>query len=143
MHVSAVRLASILSSRLTSKVPAPFEFRADGANFIVDHPDCWGLTMPLAWIEAPDEDRSGSELAELIVGNALNTVQDAVSESQTEPWPALEAQGSPRTMAPYGTRCDGLNIYFWYGTTEADPTIAFAPIPLADVTREESVRHHF
>lgn len=140
MRISAVRLASAIASRLTSKVPAPFAFRADESDLILDHPNRWGFTIPLDWIEASDEDRSGSELAELIVANVLNSLQDAVSESRTEPWPALEADGPPRTMAPYGTRNDGQRVYFWYGIAEADAIITFDPIPLNEVAERQWVR---
>jgi hypothetical protein len=137
MRISASRLAAVVAARFAPVVPLPFKVRAVGTEFMVSHPAGWGFAMPLDWIEDEDEDRSPAEMAELIVNNALNAVQDAVSEALTEPWPSLSPSGPPRAMAPYDTRCDGTNVYFWYGLSEQSPVLAFAPIPLTEVVHQE------
>ena len=87
--------------------------------------------MDISWIEDEGEDRTAAQLAALIAGNALNELQDAVSESSKEPWPAL----SPTVMAPYHTRTDDTSLFFWYGTSETTPVIGFKPIALSEVAR--------
>jgi hypothetical protein len=133
MRISASRLAAVLAARLDPVVPLPFRVRAEGTDLRVDHPTGWGLRMPLDWIEKEGEDREAAELAELIGGNALSSVQDAISESSAEPWPAL----APRVMALPGTRRDASHIYLWYGLSEHRPVVAVEPIPLASVVYPE------
>lgn len=133
MRISAVRLAGEIAARLAPVTPPPFSVRAQGSELQILHPFGWGSYMPLDWIEDPSDDRSAGELAELVVGNALSSLQDAVSESTREPWPPLSTTGRPRDMALYGTRCDGAEIVFWYGVSEAAPVIVFPPIGLSDV----------
>ncbi len=137
MRVSAARLATTVAERLASVVPPPFEVNAAGADLIVGHPRGWGFIMPFGWVEEEDEDRSGAELAEMMVGNALSSVQDAVSEATTEAWPPQWPTGTPRVMAPSGTRCDGTTIYFWYGLAEQFPVVTFTPIRLRDIIGQE------
>lgn len=132
MRISAPRLAREIAARLSPVVPPPFRVTAAGAELRVEHPDGWNATMPLDWLEDPSEGRSAAELAELAVGNALNSLQDAVSEASREPWPPLSPD-SPRVMAPYETRFDGAHISFWYGRSEDSPVIGFTPIALRDV----------
>jgi hypothetical protein len=134
MRLSALRLAREISARLSPVVPPPFRVSAVGAELHIEHPDGWGSIMPLDWLEDPSDDRSAAELAELAVGNALNSLQDAVSEASREPWPPLSPD-SPRMMAPYETLFDGTQIHFWYGRAEGSPVIAFSPIMLRDVVQ--------
>ena len=89
--------------------------------------------MPLEWIEEENEDRDAGELAQLIAGNALESVQDAVSESFREPWPEL----TRRVMALPGTRRDESYIYLWYGPSERSAVISVDPIALVTVVRPE------
>jgi hypothetical protein len=140
MRISAVRLAGEIAARLAPVAPPPFSVRAQDDELQIVHPFGWSSYMPLDWLEDPSDDRSAAELAELAVGNALNSLQDAVSESTREPWPPVTPSGTPRELALYGTRCDGAQIVFWYGTAEEAPVIAFPPIRLSDVLRspEES-----
>jgi hypothetical protein len=113
--------------------PWPFRVRADGTDFVLDHPTGWGLTMPPDWIEYESEERDAGELTELIAGNALDSVQDAVSESSHEPWPQL----APRVFAEPGTRRDASHVYLWYGPSEHSAAISMEPIPLASVVHLE------
>ena len=131
LKISASRLAAALAKRLDSIVPPPFRVRAEGNELIVDHPTGWGLWMPLEWIEAANEDRGAGELAQLIAGNALDSVQDAVCESSREPWPEL----TRRVMALPGTRRDDSYIYLWYGPSERSAVISMDPLPLATLVR--------
>ena len=91
--------------------------------------------MPLDWLEDSSDGRSVAELAELSVDNALNSLQDAVSEASQEPWPPVSPD-RPRVMAPYATCFDGTRVRFWYGRSEDSPAIAFTPIMLRDVVQE-------
>jgi hypothetical protein len=133
MRISATRVARELAARLAPAVPSPFEVSAVGSELRIKHPTSSVVIMPLDWIEDAADDRSAAELAELVVGNALNSLQDAVSEGSREPWPALSPDGQPRLMAPYDTRYDGSRLFFWYGLSEQAPVIAFPPIMLRDV----------
>ena len=126
-------MAAALAERLDPIVPPPFRVRAEGNELIVDHPTGWGLWMPLEWIEDENEDRAAGELAELIAGNALDSVQDAVSESSREPWPEL----TRRVMALPGTRRDDAHIYLWYGPSEQSAVISIDPIALATLVHPE------
>lgn len=135
MRVSASRLATLLAARLCAVVPPSFDVRAVGSAVVVHDPDGWNLTMDIGWIEEEDDDRTDIELAELVVGNALNHLQDAVSEAEKVPWPPL-APGSMK-MAPYGTRADDTSIHLWFGRSERSPVIAFEPIPLREIARQE------
>jgi hypothetical protein len=103
--------------------------RAIGTDLLLEHPNSWGCTMSVGWIEDEPPDRTAAELASLIIGNTLDELQDCVSESSREPWPAL----SKTTMAPVNVRTDGVSIFFWYGISEATPVIGFAPIALRDL----------
>lgn len=129
MRISASRLAATLAARFAPVVPPPFGVRADGTDFVVDHPTGWGLTMPLAWIEAESEDRDTGQLTELIASNALESVQDAVCESFRQPWPQL----APHVMALPGTRRDASHVYLWYGPSEHSAAVSMEPIALASV----------
>lgn len=133
MLISAARLTAILADRVDPIAPRPFRMRAIGTDLLLEHPNGWGATMAVGWIEDEEEaaDRTPAELASLIVGNALDELQDSVSESSKEPWPAL----SKTTMAPVNVRTDGVSIFFWYGISEATPVIGFAPIALRDLAR--------
>jgi hypothetical protein len=133
MRISAARLAGELAARLSAVAPPPFSVRAEGSELQILHPYGWSSYLPLDWIEDPSDDRSTVELAELAIGNALDGLQDAVSESSGEPWPPLSSAGTPRDMALYGIRQDSAEIRFWYGASEAAPVIAFPPIRLSDV----------
>lgn len=134
MRISASRLACEIAARLSPVVPRPFRVSAAGAELRIEHPGGWNDIMPLDWLEDPSDDRSVAALAELAVGNALNSLQDAISEASREPWPPLSSD-FPRVMAPYDTRFDGTQICFWYGRSEDLPTIAFSPIMLSDVVQ--------
>jgi hypothetical protein len=134
-NISATRLARELSARLSPVPPPPFRVSAVGAELRIDHPDGWGTIMPLEWLEDPSDDRGVAELAELAVRNALDSLQDAVSEAGGEPWPPLSPD-APRAMAPCDARCDGTAVRFWYGRSEESPVIAFRPILLRDVVHE-------
>jgi hypothetical protein len=134
MRISALRLAHEIAARLDAVAPSPFRVSAVGVELRIEHPHGWGCIMPLDWLEDPSDDRSAAELAELAVGNALNSLQDAVSEASREPWPPL-SEGSPRVMAPYDTRVDGTQIRFWYGRSAESPAIGFSPIMLRDVVQ--------
>jgi hypothetical protein len=134
MRISALRLAREIAARLSPVVPSPFRVSAAGAELRIEHPHGWDCIMPLGWLEDPSDERSVAELAELAVGNALNSLQDAVSEASREPWPPLSPD-LPRVMAPYETRFDGTRVRFWYGRSEDSPAIAFSPIMLRDVVQ--------
>lgn len=135
MLISAPRLATEIATRLARIVPPPFSVSVADSDLRIEHPAGWGMIMGFDWIEDPSEDRSAAELAELMIDNALNSLQDAISEATKEPWPPLASDGHLRVMAPYGTRFDGERIFFWYGVTERQPVIAFAPIALHDVVQ--------
>jgi hypothetical protein len=136
MRVSASRLATLVAERLASVVPPPFEVHAAGADLVVRHPAGWGFHKPFAWVEQDDEEESGATLAEQMIISTLDSIQDAVSEALTEPWPPLSPTGTPRAMAPGEARSDATSIYFWYGHSEQRPTVGFAPIRLKDIRRE-------
>jgi hypothetical protein len=131
--ISAARLVAIVADRLDPISPRPFRLRAQGTDLLLEHPDGWGVTMSVGWIEDEGEaaGRTPAELASLIVGNALDELQDSVSESSKNPWPPL----STTVMAPMNVRTDGVNIFFWYGISEAAPVIGFAPIAVRDLAR--------
>jgi hypothetical protein len=131
MLISAERLVAILADRLDPVAPRPFRVTAKGTDLVVEHPHGWGVVMDVAWIQDEGEDRTAAQMAGVIVGNALNELQDAVSESSKEPWPAL----SPTVMAPYHVRTDATSVFFWYGTSETAPVIGFTPIALSEVAR--------
>jgi hypothetical protein len=131
MLISAARLAAILADRLNPVAPRPFRITARGTDLVIEHPQNWGCVMDVSWIEDEGEDRTAAQLTGLVVGNALNELQDAVSESSKDPWPAL----SPTVMAPCHVRSDGTSVFFWYGTFEAAPVIGFTPIALSEVSR--------
>jgi hypothetical protein len=131
MQISAARLAAILADRVDPVAPRPFRMRAIGADLLLEHPNGWGCTLSVGWIEDEVAGRTAAQLASLIVGNALDELQDTVSESSRQPWPAL----SKTTMAPVNVRTDGVSIFFWYGLSEATPVIGFAPIALGDLAR--------
>jgi hypothetical protein len=139
MRLSAVRLAREIAARLAPVAPPPFSVRAEGIELQILHPDGWSAYQLLDWIDDPSDDRPAAHLAEMVVGNALSGLQDAVSEATHEPWPPISSSGTPRDMALYGTRFDGDRIFFWYGVAEA-PVVAFPPIRLSDVLQapEES-----
>jgi hypothetical protein len=136
MRISASRLAREIAARLSPVGPRPFSVSAVGTELRIEHPDGWDCTMPLDWLEDPADDRSAAELAELAVDNALNSLQDAVSEASREPWPPVSPD-FPRAMAPYETRVDDTQVCFWYGRSEDSPAIAFTPIMLRDVVQGE------
>jgi hypothetical protein len=134
MRISAPRLAHEIATRLDPVVPPPFRVSAVGVELRIEHPHGWDCIMPLDWLEDPSDGRSAAELTELAVGNALNSLQDAVSEASGEPWPPL-SEDSPRVMAPYDTCVDGSEVRFWYGRSEHLPAIGFRPIMLRDVVQ--------
>ena len=134
MRISASRLAREIAARLNPVVPQPFRVSAAGAELRIEHSGGWYGIMALDWLEDPVDDRSVAELAELAIGNALNSLQDAVSEASREPWPPLSPE-FPRVMAPYETHFDGTRVRFWYGRSEDAPAIAFMPIMLLDVVQ--------
>jgi len=130
MVISATRLVSIIAQRLDPVAPRPFRVRPYARDLAFDHPE-WGFIMGAEFIEDETETRTAEELAQLIIGNALEALQDVVSESSKEPWPPL----TPTAMAPVHVRSDGQRVYFWYGISETAPVIGFEPIALNDVTR--------
>jgi len=131
MLISAARLVAVIADRLDPIAPPPFRVRAQGTDLAIDHPQSWGFTMDAGWIEDETETRTPAELADLIIGNALSGLQDAVSESSKEPWPQI----SPTIMALPNTRTDGERVFFWYGPSESTAVLGFPPIMLKDVTR--------
>lgn len=131
MLISAPRLLAVLADRLDDVAPRPFRVRANGTDFLIDHPNGWWVKMGFAWIEDETETRSYAELADVVVRSALDELQDTVSEASKEPWP----KHSPTTMAPVNIRTDGESLFFWYGVSESSPVIGFEPIALKDVAR--------
>ena len=131
--ISAERVAAVLAERFHNVMPRPFAASAIGPTFRVDHPSGGGFLMPLEWLE--EDDRNAADLLELAVGNALNGIQDAVSEDTTEPWPLLASPDRSHVMAPYQTEWRESELHFWYGESEERAAIAFAPVALAAVEK--------
>jgi hypothetical protein len=125
MTVDVDRFAGILAQRLAAIVPEGFHVEAgDG----------------MLWYSADDGRRSGTymrdnfgvygetdedNLAGLTV-QALDELQDYVSEATHDPWPGTTTQ--PR---PHGEIRDRA-LHAWYGDHGA-VVLACAPIPLADL----------
>jgi len=61
-----------------------------------------------------------------VATQALDELQDYISEATHDPWPGLRSQPSPHA------RISGATLHLWYGDS-SNVTLACAPIPLADV----------
>lgn len=143
----AKRLAAALAERLDSVVPAPFRVRAEGGWVAVYRGTEFDGASDVAGIldqvidpthpyyEPGDEDWSVAERVTTAVGGVLSSVQDAVAEATTEPWPLLPGDG--RAMAPPEVRVDAVGVYLWYGRDEGAAVISFGPIALAELFAPE------
>lgn len=142
---ASVRLAAALAERLGPVLPAPFRVRAEGGWVALYRGGEWdgssGVALVLDHVIDPDrpdyppgeQDWPLAARAASVADGVLSSVQDAVTEATTEPWPALPGGG----MALPGARTDGERVYLWYGPDEGAPVLAFAPIVLADLLPPE------
>lgn len=134
---AAVRLAAALAERLAPVVPAPFRVEAEGGWLTLYHGTALDGSTPVGWVLDQEIDPADPDAAEwsfahrarLVTDNALSSVQDAVSETTAEQWPALPGGG----MALPGTRQDGASVHLWYGPDERSPVLSFSPISLASL----------
>ena len=131
---AAVRLAAALAERLDVVVPRPFHVRAEGGWIAVYRGEEWDGSTGVAAIVGDDDAGpegiadKGAPLAERVQAAAwavLSSVQDAVSEATTEPWPVLPAGG----LALPGTRADDESVYLWFGPETARETGAVLSLP--------------
>lgn len=122
--MTGAALASALADRLAAVLPPGFTARSDGADFHVDAPDGVGSMTSLAHLDADDvEPQDYADAA----WNVLSMVQDVVSETTTDPWPA--AAGSGSDLAEPSTSVDGSQIRLCFGA-EDDPVLTLPPIGL-------------
>ena len=139
---AAARLASALVDRLNAVLPHPFRVRSmRGGVALFEGTTLDGICDVAGVLDQDLEDDDELEAGALAAGaasvacNVLNSVQDAISEATTVPWPALP----DGRMAEPRTRTDGTRVYLWYGPDEREDhaVLAFPPIVLADLRDSE------
>ena len=117
--------AKSLAAALRPALPAAFSIRADGAVVRVDSPDGLGGASTLLAHLDPDE-AEPDDYADA-AWNVLSMVQDVISETTTDPWPA--AMGPSADLAEPGTRVEGRRVVLFYGPEE-QPVLVLAPMDL-------------
>ena len=116
--------ADALVTAIADVLPAGFVARADGDVIYVDPPGGHGVSTSLAQLDPENTDADDYADA---AWNVLSMVQDVVSESTAEPWPA--ALGPSGDLPEPGTRVDGRTVHLYFGTDE-QPILTVASIPL-------------
>ena len=141
MGMDASRLALTLADRLAAIAPDGFSITArDGTLWYADEPGSFpwqtgDYQITQASINVRDAlglhgTAVGEQLAGLAV-QALDVLQDFVSESTGDPWPGTRAQPEPRATM------HGQSLRLWYGgpDPETDAVLACEPVPLAGLVR--------
>lgn len=80
----------------------------------------------------PHEEWPFADRVASIGEHVLSSVQDAVAEATTEPWPRLPSGD----MANASSRTDGERVYLWYGPRsdrEDGAVLTLAPIALKEL----------
>jgi hypothetical protein len=85
------------------------------------------------YYEPGDEDWPLAARAATVAAGVLSSVQDAVAEATTEPWPVLPDRG----MALPGVRGDDERLYLWFGPDERTAALSLSPIALAELRAPE------
>lgn len=119
---SSHSLASALAQRIDSALPDGFDSLAVGGIVQVFHDG-----LPIGSSAAPeiiDSAPDSHAQIETATRAALSAVQDLVSETLTEPWPA----GLPAA----GARIVGSELRLWFGD-EAAPVVELAAISIDDL----------
>ena len=134
MNINALGagLARELAGRLSVVVPESFAVSPSGDTVEVRSTRApWVATSLVGHLlDQPMDTRT---LVEIAAFNALDTVQDYVSEVLREPWPTLAGRGAlSRTMALAGVAIDGDALHLWYGEREK-PALSLASIKLTDL----------
>lgn len=118
------QFANALVAVLSPILPAGFAVRAAGDVVHIDAPDGLGSSTSLAYLDPDDADAQDYADA---AWNVLSMVQDVVSETVADPWPA--AAGSGSDLAEPGTRVEGVSVALYFGPDEA-PVTVLGSIPL-------------
>jgi hypothetical protein len=116
--------AKALAERLAGVLPPGFSARSDGVGFYLDAPDGLGSMTSLAQLDA--EDVEPQDFADA-AWNVLSMVQDVVSETTTDPWPA--AAGPGPDLAEPSTSVHGSQVRLSFGA-EDQPVLGLPPIDL-------------
>jgi hypothetical protein len=121
-RMDAERLAVELSSRMEQELPPGFTITADGSMLWFLDGDRRVGSYACQWIDSAEDSMEGLTLRACEL--ALNDLQDFITESTTEPWPAISGQ-PPRP----GARLSERTVEMWFGS-EGHPVARLRPLPL-------------
>lgn len=121
--VSPERFAANLVECIRPVLPAGFSVRAEGDLVSVEAPDGTGASTSMSHL---DPAGTGPEDYADAAWNVLSLVQDVVSETAADPWPA--SGGSPTELAEPGTRVEGVTVALYFGD-EQQPVLTLRPVP--------------
>lgn len=124
----SLEVASALAERLAEVVPRDFSVTADGAAVLVHRAGALvGSSHAAGILDEPGEDDQPQRVGG-IAAAVLGAIQDEISESLTEPWPAFEG-----VMADADARQIGNTVSMWFGDEEA-PVLSLRPfiVPRAE-----------
>jgi hypothetical protein len=128
MALSATLLCGLLANRLNAVVPNGFSVTAaDGFVLVKLANKPFGSG---SGVKSILEQRAGDPIANITLAaqNALNSVQDFISEETHWPWPPTVGRSRSYMAMPWATIRDG-NLFVGYGETD-ELTVAVEPIPL-------------
>lgn len=117
--VSSPELADALAARLNEVLPAGFVVHAIHTELTLMHNGAEvGTSGALEIMESVDAIHHPVENLETAVRAALGAIQDWVSETTAEPWPARDGQRHPNPDA----RVTNTDVDMWFGD-ETDPVL--------------------
>ncbi len=123
------RLAAALATRLRVVLPPSLTVSVHGSGVSLYASGAHVGGSANAALIDDETDETLGERATRTVHGFLSTIQDAISEELTEPWPE---DGGYRMASP-GAREEGGLVFLWYGDNEMSPRVAFPPIDLKDL----------
>jgi hypothetical protein len=122
--INPEQFARVLVARLAPILPPGFAARADGEVVRIEADDGAGASTSLAHLD-PDE-AEPQDYADA-AWNVLSMVQDVVSETVTEPWPA--ALDGTTDLAEPGAAAEGASVRLFFGP-EDRPVLTLRSIDL-------------
>ena len=122
--IDPAQFARALAERLRPILPTGFAIAAEDDIVKVEAPDGFGASASMAHLDPADaEPQDYADAA----WNVLSMVQDVVSESSPDPWPA--AIGATADVAEPGTYLESGRVELYFGDEE-QPVLRLDPIPL-------------
>lgn len=125
--VSSPDLAAELAIRLNEVAPEGFTVIAEHTYVAVRYNgELIGRSGAAEFLESIEGIQNPPEAIKRAVRVILDTVQDYVADTSTEPWPGTRDQPNP------GIRLSGSHLEMWFGDQD-NPVLKLRPLDLATI----------